>query len=52
MIDISKLSRHYAVRILEQSAVNSFLGKKGFEIISEVDVNGWTKLVAEKILIV
>ncbi len=28
-----------------------FWKKNGFEIISEVDVNGWTKLVAEKLLI-
>ena len=27
-----------------------FWKKNGFEIISEVDVNGWTKLVAEKTL--
>ena len=29
-----------------------FWKKNGFEIISEADVNGWTKLVAEKILTV
>ena len=28
-----------------------FWKKNGFEIISEADVNGWTKLVAEKSLI-
>ena len=29
-----------------------FWRKNGFEIISEADVNGWTKLVAEKQLLV
>lgn len=80
MIDISKLSSHYNIRILEPSGADEvlklcqqntvfykytsvrlaigggnprslhFWKKNGFDMIKGVDVNGWTKLVAEKSL--
>ena len=49
MIDISKLSKKYSVRIFMMNPQSTHFWKKNdFDVISEADVNGWTKMVAER----
>ena len=49
MIDISKLSKKYSVRIFMMNPQSTHFWKKNdFDVIFEADVNGWTKMVAER----